>query len=105
MTYQNIVVETRERTGLIRLNRPERMNALNDALAVELKDALERFDADDAVAVIGIEPVERLLQLDGERVVQRVHSLRPVEPDETDALARLDDDVLIGHGFAFQLST
>ena len=54
MTYQNIVVETRERTGLIRLNRPERMNALNDALAVELKDALERFDGDDAVAVIVI---------------------------------------------------
>ena len=54
MTYQNIVVETRERTGVIRLNRPQRMNALNDALAVELKDALERFDADDAVAVIVI---------------------------------------------------
>ena len=54
MTYQNIVVETRERTGVIRLNRPERMNALNDVLAVELKDALERFDADDAVAVIVI---------------------------------------------------
>ena len=44
MTYQNIIVETRDRTGLIRLNRPQRMNALNDALAVELKDALERFD-------------------------------------------------------------
>ncbi len=37
MTYQNIIVETRDRTGLIRLNRPQRMNALNDALAVELK--------------------------------------------------------------------
>jgi enoyl-CoA hydratase len=54
MTYQNIIVESRERTGIIRLNRPTRMNALNDALAVELKDALDRFDADDGIAVIVI---------------------------------------------------
>ena len=54
MTYQHIVVETRDRVGLVRLNRPQRMNALNDALAVELKDALERFDADDAIAAIVI---------------------------------------------------
>ena len=54
MTYQNIIVETRDRTGVIRLNRPQRMNALNDALAVELKDALERFDADDQVSAIVI---------------------------------------------------
>ena len=36
MGYANIVVETRDRVGLIRLNRPQRMNALNDALAAEL---------------------------------------------------------------------
>ncbi len=40
--YQHILVETRERVGLVRLNRPQRMNALNDALAIELKDALAR---------------------------------------------------------------
>ena len=54
MAYQHIVVETRDRVGLVRLNRPQRMNALNDALAVELKDALERFDADDAIGAIVI---------------------------------------------------
>jgi enoyl-CoA hydratase len=54
MTYQHILVETRDRVGLVRLNRPQRMNALNDELAVELKDALERFDADDAIAAIVI---------------------------------------------------
>jgi enoyl-CoA hydratase len=54
MTYQHIVVETRDRVGVVRLNRPQRMNALNDALAVELKDALERFDGDDAIAAIVI---------------------------------------------------
>jgi len=54
MTYQHILVETRERVGVVRLNRPQVMNALNDALAVELKDVLERFDRDDAIAVIVI---------------------------------------------------
>ena len=52
MSYENIVVETRERVGLIRLNRPQRMNALNAALMVELDDALLAFDADAAIGCI-----------------------------------------------------
>jgi enoyl-CoA hydratase len=51
MAYQNILVETRERVGFIRLNRPQRLNALNDALADELGAALLAFDADAAVSV------------------------------------------------------
>ena len=62
-------------------------------------------DDDDGDRVVGVEPLERVLQLDGERVVERIHALRPVEADDAGAVAGLDDDVLIGHGFAFQLST
>jgi len=51
MTYENILVETRERVGLIRLNRPQRLNALNDALADELGAALAAFDVDAGVSV------------------------------------------------------
>jgi enoyl-CoA hydratase len=54
MDYQNILVETRGRVGLVRLNRPQRMNALNDALAVELKQALADFDADSGIGAIVI---------------------------------------------------
>jgi len=54
MTYQHILVETRGRTGLIRLNRPQRMNALNDALAAELGDALAAFDADGSIGAVVI---------------------------------------------------
>jgi enoyl-CoA hydratase len=54
MTYGHLLVETRERVAVVRLNRPQVMNALNDALAVELKDALERCDRDDAIAAIVI---------------------------------------------------
>jgi enoyl-CoA hydratase len=54
MTYQNILVETRDRVGVVRLNRPSRLNALNDALAVELGAALAAFDADPGIGAIVI---------------------------------------------------
>jgi enoyl-CoA hydratase len=54
MSYENILVETRGRVGLITLNRPKALNALNDALMDELGDALAQFDADDAIGCIVI---------------------------------------------------
>ena len=52
MAYENIVVETRGRVGLITLSRPKQLNALNDALMDELGDALTDFDRDDAIGAI-----------------------------------------------------
>jgi enoyl-CoA hydratase len=49
MTYQNIVVETKGRVGVIRLNRPQALNALNKALMAELTQAVQAFDADNNV--------------------------------------------------------
>jgi len=54
MAYENIIVETRGRVGLIALNRPKALNALNDALMTELGDALGAFDADEAIGAIVI---------------------------------------------------
>jgi len=54
MAYQTILVETRDRVALITLNRPQRLNALSGELALELKDALEKSDGDDAISVIVI---------------------------------------------------
>jgi enoyl-CoA hydratase len=59
MTYQNILVETRGRVGFVRLNRPQRLNALSDALADELGVALNGFDADPAISVIVITGSEK----------------------------------------------
>jgi enoyl-CoA hydratase len=50
--YETLIVETRERVGIIRLNRPQRMNALNDVLAKELAAALHAFDDDSAIGCI-----------------------------------------------------
>jgi enoyl-CoA hydratase len=49
MNYQNIIVETKGRVGIIRLNRPEALNALNQALKSELGKAIDAFDADDNI--------------------------------------------------------
>jgi len=47
------------RTGLITLNRPQQMNALNDALMDQLGDALLAFDADDGIGCIVVTGNER----------------------------------------------
>ncbi|WP_394780464.1 enoyl-CoA hydratase [Undibacterium sp.] len=59
MEYQNILVETREKVGLITLNRPKALNALNDQLMDELGFALKAFDKDEAIACIVITGSEK----------------------------------------------
>lgn len=54
MTHTSILVETRGRVGLITLNRPQALNALNRQLMTELMDALEAFDREDAVGAMVI---------------------------------------------------
>jgi enoyl-CoA hydratase len=49
MSFENILVETRGRVGLIRLNRPQALNALNSALNAELARAIADFDADAGI--------------------------------------------------------
>jgi len=52
MSYENILVETRGAVGLITLNRPQALNALCDALIRELGQALDAFEADNAIGAI-----------------------------------------------------
>lgn len=52
MAYENILVETDSGVGIIRLNRPKALNALNDALIAEVNAALDAFEADDAIGCI-----------------------------------------------------
>ncbi|KAH0436911.1 enoyl-CoA hydratase [Paraburkholderia fungorum] len=59
MAYENILVETRGRVGLVTLNRPKALNALNDALMDELGTALREFDADDAIGAIVVTGSEK----------------------------------------------
>lgn len=57
--YTNILTEVYDRVGLIRLNRPKALNALNNTLITELMDALKNFDADENISVMVITGDER----------------------------------------------
>ena len=54
MSFENIIVETRDRVGLVTLNRPRMLNALNDRLMDELGQALLAFDADETIGAMVI---------------------------------------------------
>ncbi len=60
MTYKTILSEKKDRVGVITLNRPDAMNALNGALLIELIDALSTFDADEEIGAIVIAGNERV---------------------------------------------
>jgi enoyl-CoA hydratase len=59
MTYPNILVETHGRVGLIKLNRPQVLNALSTPLLEDLNKALEIFEADPNIGAIVITGSEK----------------------------------------------
>jgi enoyl-CoA hydratase len=54
MAYQNILVETKGAVGIVTLNRPDALNALNKALMDELTAALDAYEADENIHCIVI---------------------------------------------------
>src|SRR3954449_9270320 len=50
--YENILVERRGAVGIVTLNRPQALNALNAALITELGQALDDLEADEAIGAI-----------------------------------------------------
>jgi enoyl-CoA hydratase len=59
MAYENILVETQGRVGIIRLNRPAALNALSAALNAEAARAIAAFDADNGIGCILITGSEK----------------------------------------------
>ncbi|MFT4000071.1 MAG: enoyl-CoA hydratase [Rhizobium sp.] len=52
MAYETLIVETHGAVGLIRLNRPQALNALNSTVLAELKQAYAALHLDDAIGAI-----------------------------------------------------
>ncbi len=88
MTYENILVETQSGAGLIRLNRPKALNALNTALIRELSVALDAFEADDAIGAIVITGSERAFAAGAD--IKEMQSLDFATLYASDRFANLD---------------
>src|SRR5262252_9653254 len=54
MTYENILVERDDGVGIVTLNRPKALNAMNRKLAAELLDAVKSLEADDGIGCLVI---------------------------------------------------
>jgi len=74
MAYEFIHATTRGRVGLVTLNRPKQMNALNPKLMQELGEVLHGFDADDGVGAIVITGSEKAFAAGADIVVMKNYS-------------------------------
>jgi enoyl-CoA hydratase len=54
MPHHHLLVEAKGRVGIIRLNRPEALNALNSALMSELSAAIDAFESDAEIGCVVI---------------------------------------------------
>ncbi|MDP6566399.1 MAG: enoyl-CoA hydratase [Alphaproteobacteria bacterium] len=59
MAYENILVETRGGVAIITLNRPEALNALSSGLVADVGQALDGFEADEAIGCIVVTGSEK----------------------------------------------
>jgi enoyl-CoA hydratase len=86
--YTSILVETHINVGLVRLNRPQVLNALNYTVVTEVMDALEAFDADDAVGAIVITGNERAFAAGAD--IKEMAEATPVEMLQNAHIAPFD---------------
>ena len=106
MGYENITAEKKDDgVALITLNRPDALNALNDALISELGDAIDGYEADDEIGCIVITGSEKAFAAGADiKVMQSKSYAEMVETKlfgEMDDLKRLDKPVIAAvNGFA-----
>jgi enoyl-CoA hydratase len=86
--YETILVEQRGRVGLVTLNRPQALNALNLTLMHEVVAAIEAFDANDGVGAIVITGSERAFAAGAD--IKEMVALTPADVLATDLFAVWD---------------
>jgi enoyl-CoA hydratase/carnithine racemase len=84
MNYEHILVESEDGVGIVTLNRPDKLNAMNRRLSSELHDAVKRFEADDAIGCVVITGAGRAFSAGGDIHEQREDDRRysPAELDK-----------------------
>ncbi len=82
MAYETILVETHERVGLIRLNRPKALNALNGQIISEINAALDAFEADRGIGCVVITGSEKAFAAGAD--IKEMHDLTYPESYDSD---------------------
>ncbi len=87
MAYETIIVEKNDHVARITFNRPQRLNAINSALGLEVKEALEEIAGDDDIRVLVITGNPRIKEKEGRQEIKHCFSAgwdlsetTPVEP-------------------------
>ena len=86
--YETILVSTKGKVGLIQLNRPQALNALNTELISEVNRALESFEADPSIGCIVITGNEKAFAAGVD--IKEMHQKTFVEAYGSDFLAPFD---------------
>lgn len=86
--YTTILLERRERVGLVVLNRPQFMNALNGVLLAELMDALQALDGEDGIGAMVITGNERVFAAGAD--IKEMADASAVEMLLHDSVSRFD---------------
>ena len=76
MSNNEILTEKSGHVGIVRLNRPKQLNALNLALMEQLAAAMEAFDEDDEIYVIVLAGSERAVSGCGPFLLERINPSR-----------------------------
>lgn len=76
MAYETILAEVEDGVGTITLNRPDKLNAMNRQLMLEVQDALKGFEANDAVGCLVFTGAGRAFSAGGDIHEQREYDRR-----------------------------
>lgn len=83
MAYEHVLLEREEGVGIITLNRPEVLNAMNRALMRELTDAMRALDRDDGIGCIVVTGAgERAFSAGGDIHEQREDDRRYTQEEQ-----------------------
>ncbi len=74
MAFETIIVEKSEHVARITFNRPQRLNAINSALGLEFKEALEDIAADDQIRVLVVTGNPRIREKEGQQEIKHCFS-------------------------------
>ena len=85
MEYEHILVDAEDGVGILTLNRPEKLNAMNRKLGRELHDALKRLEADDGIGCIVLTGTGRAFSAGGD-IHEQLEDDRRYNDDELDRM-------------------